>query len=121
MDCPVCDKQFSGPTCYCGFAKPGGVSKVAHRSTEHARPEQGVDMASALGQPLRDALVAIGNITTLRVQLSRAATGGLPKRIADECKQKEATAISALRASLVKLPPPQVTELVQKYPWVAAC
>ena len=121
MDCPVCDKQFTGPTCYCGFTKPGGVGKVTHRSTEHALPAQGVDMASALGQPLRDALVAIGNITTLRVQLARAKSGAMPKRIADECKQKEATAIESLRASLLKLQAAQVTELVQKYPWVAAC
>lgn len=121
MDCPVCDKHFTGTTCYCGFTKPGGVSKVSHRSTEHALPEQGIDMASALGQPLRDALVAIGNITTLRVQLSRAGRGHLPKRIVADCKQQEALAIKTLRDSLLKLQADQVTELVQKYPWVAAC
>lgn len=121
MDCPVCDKQFAGPTCYCGFTKPGGTSRVTHRCTEHALPEQGIDMASAIGQPLHDALVAIGNITTLRVQLGRAAMGQLPKRIVAECQHNEAKAISQLRDSLLKLQADQVTELVQKYPWVAAC
>lgn len=119
MDCPVCDKQFAGPTCYCGFSKPSAASKVPHRSTEHALPEQGVDMASALGQPLCDALKAIGNITTLRVQLGRAAT--LPKRIVTECRQNEAAAITALRAAMVQLRADQVTDLVQRYPWVKAC
>lgn len=118
MQCPTCDSWFTGTSCDCGYVLPKRGT-TTHRSTEHALPEQGVDMASALGQPLCDALKAIGNITTLRVQLGRAAT--LPKRIVADCKDKEATALSNLRNAMLKLGADQVTELVQKYPWVAAC
>ncbi|MCS6297209.1 MAG: hypothetical protein H8K09_13315 [Nitrospira sp.] len=120
MQCPTCDSWFTGTSCDCGYVLPKRGT-TPHRCTEHVLPEQGLDMESALGQPLHDALIAIGNITTLRVQLGRAAMGEIPRRIVVDCQQKEATAIGMLRASLLKLQADQVTELVQKYPWVAAC
>lgn len=120
MDCPVCDKQFAGPTCYCGFTKPGGVSKVTHRNTEHAIPENGVDR-DALGPDLHDALNAIGQLTTIRAWLGRADVGQMPKRIVADYRQKEAAAIGTLRATLPKLAAADVTEIVQRHPWVAAC
>lgn len=119
MDCPVCDKQFAGPTCYCGFTRPGGASKVTHRNTEHVLPANGVDR-DALGPDLHDALNAIGQLTTIRAHL-RAAADRMPKRQLAEYKQHEAMAIGTLRATLPKLAAADVTAIVQRHPWVAAC
>ena len=115
MNCPDCDKEIHGVVCSCGWAKPGSV-KVIYRNTEGPKAADGITREQ-FGLTLFNAIHAIGEIKQLRILLGRVAMGELP---ANDYKQREGKLIDQLRTALLSLKADDVSEVVQRYPWVAA-
>ena len=120
MNCPECDREMHGIACSCGWAKPGAANKVIWRSTESPKPTDGITREQ-FGVTLYHAIELIGGIMQLRVFRGRVAMDELPKSYGLECKAKEHKLIEELRSIVMQLKADDVTELVNRYPWVAAC
>ncbi|MCS6287726.1 MAG: hypothetical protein H8K10_01970 [Nitrospira sp.] len=117
MQCPTCDGPFDGISCTCGYERPAKASGVAFRSTEHPQPK-GITRAE-FGEQLYVTLGLIGGIMQLRRYRGLVAMGDLPKT--DEYDQREAKLREQLATAMVALPAHDVTEILDRYPWVAAC
>lgn len=115
MNCPDCDREVHGSVCSCGWARSS--SKIVWRNTEYEMPTDCVTKEQ-FGITLYNAVALIGGIMQLRVFRGYVAMGDLPQT--DEYKQREAKLIDQLRTALVALKPDDVTQVVRRYPWVAA-
>lgn len=114
MNCPDCDREVHGPSCSCGWAKPG-PSTVIFRSTEHAIPD-GITKEE-FGLDLFRAIYCVGGIIQLRKYREKAAMGDLPAN--DDYLKRETKLIEELRTVLVHLKPNDVTDMLDRYPWIA--
>ena len=117
MVCRVCDKTVRGAACECGWTPDFKSQGVAYRSTEHQQPK-GITRAE-FGEQLYVTLGLIGGIMQLRRYRGLVAMGDLPKT--DEYDQREAKLREQLATAMVALPAHDVTEILDRYPWVAAC
>ncbi len=117
MQCPTCDGPFDGVTCSCGYEQPKRSTGVLFRSTEHPQPK-GITRAE-FGESLYLTLWIIGGIMQLRRYRGLVAMGDLEPT--DEYAKREAKLKEQLASAMVALPADDVTEIVQRYPWVAAC
>jgi len=115
MNCPDCDRDVHGTVCTCGWIKPGS-SKVIWRNTESAQPTNGCTKEQ-FGMGLYETVLLVGGIMQLRTALGHVAMGELEP---GDYKQREGKLIEQLRTALVALKPDDVTQVVRRYPWVAA-
>lgn len=117
MQCPTCDASYDGVNCYCGYERPASSGRIVFRSTEHPQPP-GIS-SEEFGRALTNTISLIGGIQQLRRYRGLVAMGDLPKT--DDYELRESKLKEQLRTSLVHLPADEVTEIVTRYPWVAAC
>lgn len=117
MQCPTCDGPFDGISCTCGYERPGKSSNVVFRSTEHQQPK-GITRAE-FGEQLYVTLGLIGGIMQLRRYRGLVAMGDLPKT--DEYDKREVKLREQLATAMEALPAHDVTEILDRYPWVASC
>lgn len=117
ITCQVCDKAVQGAACECGWAPDFKRQGIAYRSTEHPQPK-GISR-SEFGEQLYLTLGLIGGIMQLRRYRGLVAMGDLPKT--DEYDKREAKLKEQLASALPLLPAADVTEILARYPWVAAC
>lgn len=115
MNCPDCDREVHSTVCTCGWIKPGS-SKVIWRNTEHVQPTNGCTKEQ-FGLGLYETVFLIGGIMQVRNSLGRVAMGVLEP---GDFKQREGKLIEQLRTALLALNPDDVTQVVRRYPWVAA-
>lgn len=114
MNCPDCDREVHGQSCSCGWI-PAGQSRVIYRSTEHELPK-GITKEE-FGIQLYNTIVLIGGVMQLRRYLGKVAMGELEPR---DFKQREGKLIEHLRTALLALKADDLTQVVRRYPWVAA-
>lgn len=117
ITCQVCDKAVQGTACECGWAPQFKSSGVVFRSTEHPQPK-GISRSEFVEQ-LYITIGLIGGIMQLRRYRGMVAMGDLPKT--DEYAQREAKLKEQLATAMRMLSAADVTAILQKYPWVAAC
>ena len=115
MNCPDCDREVHGVSCTCGWIKPG-ASKVIWRNTESIQPTNGCTREQ-FGLQLYNTVQSIGELMQIRILLGRVAMGEL---LPADYKQREGKLIEQLRTALLALKPDDVTQVVRRYPWVAA-
>lgn len=115
MNCPDCDREVHGVSCTCGWVKPG-TSKVIWRNTESIQPTNGCTREQ-FGIQLYNTVQSIGELMQIRILLGHVAMGELP---ANDYKQREGKVIDQLRTALLALKADEVTQVVRRYPWVAA-
>lgn len=117
MICQVCDKAVQGTACECGWTPHLKHQGIVFRSTEHPQPK-GITRAE-FGEMLYVTLGLIGGIMQLRRYRGLMAMGELEKT--DEYETREMKLRDQLKSAMVSLPAGDVTEILHRYPWVAAC
>lgn len=116
MNCPDCDREVHGGiACTCGWVNPG-TSKVVWRNTEHVQPANGCTKEQ-FGLGLYETVWLIGGIMQIRNALGHVAMGDIQP---GDYKQREGKLIEQLRTALLALKADDLTQVVRRYPWVAA-
>lgn len=114
--CLECQEQFQGMRCECGWQPGGTKSPMVFRNTEHPQPANCITK-DEFGIGIYNTISLIGGIIQIRQYLGKVAMGEMEP---GDYKQREGKLIEQFRTALLALKPDEVTQVVRRYPWVAA-
>ena len=116
MTCPSCDKSIREYPCVCGYAPP--VQSGAQVRSTYQKIQNGVSKEQ-FGLHLYRAVECVGGLIFLQDQYNHAVHVD-NHDLQGQVLGKKKKAVKELTGALEKLTPQEMTELLQRYPFVAS-